>query len=79
MTSNSWIERERASWLQSRHAFSQVLDRGAAPAFTETDANAYLVFVSSQVVAYDDCFQSGTQAANTRHRAHCGQLTASAR
>ncbi|MGI8761562.1 MAG: aspartate aminotransferase family protein [Jatrophihabitantaceae bacterium] len=51
MTSKSWIERDRASRLQSRYTFPQVLERGSGTRVFDTDGREYLDFVSGQVCA----------------------------
>jgi 2,2-dialkylglycine decarboxylase (pyruvate) len=51
MTNKSWIERDRASRIQSRYTFPQVLERGSGTRVYDTDGTEYLDFVSGQVCA----------------------------
>lgn len=51
MTSKSWIERDRASRIQSRYTFPEVLERGSGTNVYDTDGREYLDFVSGQVCA----------------------------
>lgn len=51
MACKSWIERVRASRIQSRCIFSQMFDPGSGTRVYDTDGNSYLDSVSSQVCA----------------------------
>lgn len=51
MTNQSWIERDRASRIQSRYTFPEVLERGSGTVVYDTEGRQYLDFVSGQVCA----------------------------